>query len=374
MSDQRDNGIAWTDETWNPLRGCSKVSAGCKHCYAETMAARFSGPGQPYDGTITNSRWNGNIRLVAEKLAEPLRWRRPRRIFVNSMSDLFHEGVPFEYVAAVFGVMAACPQHTFQVLTKRPERAVGFFKWLAVEAIGLPGGMIAHCVFAAIGAKTSGAPSIRAALNPWPLPNVWIGVSVEDQATADARIPLLIQCPAAVRWVSYEPALGPVDFAAFLSVNWDVFVGPCGCSEMRDPWTRCANCIHVLQWIVIGGESGANARPFDVAWARAVIEQGRAAGVPVFVKQLGAKPRGICGWEHHDAEPPDWLDKDGTLAYGVRHPGDVVVPGAGPPDDLCHHRDDAWWPCQPNLRDRAGADPSEWPEDLRVRECPHAAE
>ena len=106
MSDQRKDGIAWTDETWNPLRGCSKVSSGCKNCYAQTMAARFAGPGQPYEGTIDRGRWNGRIRLVPEKLGEPLRWRRPRRVFVNSMSDLFHEDVPFEYIAAVFGVMA----------------------------------------------------------------------------------------------------------------------------------------------------------------------------------------------------------------------------------------------------------------------------
>lgn len=171
MSDQRDNGIAWTDETWNPLRGCSK------------------------------------IRLVPEKLAGPSRWRRPRRIFVNSMSDLFHEGVPFEFIAAVFGVMAACPQHTFHVLTKRPERAVEFFKWAEGNNHSHPETICLHYSRAYTAAPANGAYR-------WPLPNVWFGVSVEDQATADARIPLMLQCPAAVRWVSYEPALGPVDFAA----------------------------------------------------------------------------------------------------------------------------------------------------------------
>lgn len=306
MSDQRDNGIAWTDETWNPLRGCSKVSAGCKHCYAETMAARFAKPGQPYYSTIANGRWNGNIRLVPEKLAEPLRWRRPRRIFVNSMSDLFHEGVPFEYIAAVFGVMAACPHHTFQVLTKRPERAVKFFDWLHGASAG--GSRISALLMAAQDVGLS----IHLPLVYWPLPNVWLGVSVEDQATADARIPLMLQCPAAVRWVSYEPALGPVDFAA---------LGYRG--HRLNAMDRTAggrlNAV-TIDWIVVGGESGSKARSFDPAWASNVIGQCRKFGVAPFVKQLGARP--ILS----DEEPP--------------------------------------------FVDKAAADPAEWPESLRVREWP----
>ena len=305
MSDQRDNGIAWTDETWNPLRGCSKVSAGCKHCYAETMAARFSGPGQPYEGTITNGRWNGNIRLVPEKLGEPLRWMRPRRIFVNSMSDLFHEGVPVEYIAAVFGVMAAASQHTFQVLTKRPERAVEFFKWAEGNNHSHPEAICLHYSRAYTAAPANGAYR-------WPLPNVWFGVSVEDQATADARIPLMLQCPAAVRWVSYEPALGPVDFAA---------LGYRG--HRLNAMDRTAggrlNAV-TIDWIVVGGESGSKARSFDPAWASNVIGQCRKFGAAPFVKQLGARP--ILS----DEEPP--------------------------------------------FVDKAAADPAEWPESLRVREWP----
>lgn len=319
-------GISWTDATWNPIRGCSKVSAGCKNCYAEKVAARFSGPGQPYEGTVRDGRWNGQIRFVPEKLIEPLRWKRPRRIFVNSMSDLFHDGVPFEFIAAVFGVMAACPQHTFQVLTKRPERAVEFFAWAQGNNHSHPETICLHYSRAYTAAPANG-------VYRWPLPNVHLGVSVEDQPTADARIPPLLQCPAAVHFVSYEPALAAVDFAPYLRPNWDVFVGPCGCSERRDPWTRCDNCIHTLRWVIVGGESGPNARPFDVAWARSTIEQCRAAGVACFVKQVGAHP-----WDG----PGSLWGADPTMRSGVIH-----------------------------LADRAGADPSEWPEDLREQEFPN---
>ena len=308
-----NTGISWTDATWNPIRGCSKVSAGCKNCYAEKVAARFSGPGQPYEGTVRDGRWNGQIRLVPDMLSRPLKWRRHRRIFVDSMSDLFHEGVPFEYVAAVFGVMAACPQHTFQVLTKRPERALEFFEWVQSEWEAermAP----AYCRTSTQTDIVRGAAILRDAnvgikvtTEPWPLPNVHLGVSVEDQATADARIPVLLQCPAAVRFVSYEPALGPVDF---YGPGWFVD-GPEGPG---------------LDWIIVGGESGPNARPFDVAWARSTIAQCRAASVACFVKQLGARP-----------------EFNGAMGFVSEQ-----------------------W----KLKDKAGADPAEWPEDLRVQEFP----
>lgn len=301
-------GISWTDATWNPIRGCSKVSAGCKNCYAEKVAARFSGPGQPYEGTTRDGRWNGNIRIVDEKLGEPLRWKRPRRIFVNSMSDLFHEGVPFEYTAAVFGVMAACPQHTFQVLTKRPERAVEFFAWAQGNNHSHPETICLHYSRAYTAAPANG-------VYRWPLPNVHLGVSVEDQPAADARIPLLLQCPAAVRFVSYEPALGPVDFSPFISDN------------IQDREGRAAPF-----WLIVGGESGPNARPFDVAWARSTIEQCRAGGAACFVKQVGAHP-----WDG----PGSLWGAEPTMRRGVIR-----------------------------LADRAGADPSEWPADLRVQEFP----
>lgn len=342
MSDQRECGIAWTDATWNPLRGCSKVSAGCKHCYAETMAARFSAPGQPYEGTIERGRWSGQIRLVPEKLAEPLHWKRPRRIFVNSMSDLFHEGVPFEFVAAVFGVMAACPQHVFQVLTKRPERATEFFKWASILHAAEETHIADICEEFSRGAGVCVDP--KYGLVEWPLPNVWLGVSVEDQTTADLRIPLLLQCPAAVRWVSYEPALWPVDFTRLILVQADPPYGPgVHLNALTGHVAGPDDMVPRVSWVVVGGESGPNARPFNVAWARSTIAQCRAAGVACFVKQMGARPR--------------VAEASRLAALWAAMPGGRVDDCGGI-----------------HLRDRAGADPAEWPEDLRVREWPAAKE
>lgn len=282
MSDQRNGGIAWTDETWNPVRGCSRVSDGCRWCYAERVAARFSGPGQPYEGLTRKGRWTGEVRLVPEHLADPLRWKRPRRVFVNSMSDLFHESLSDETIAAVFGVMAASPQHTFQVLTKRPERAREWFLWISSGRLGpLPGGGVATtCML--IAERTDGTrdhPATRGPRpNDWPLPNVWLGVSVEDQAAADARIPLLLECPAAVRWISAEPLLGPI----VLRPEWL----PLPRSEPDDfrYWVAHDNR---LRWVVVGGESGPGARPMHPEWARRLRDQCSAAGVPFFFKQWG---------------------------------------------------------------------------------------
>jgi protein gp37 len=326
MAKQGEHGISWTDDTWNPVRGCSLVSAGCKHCYAMKVAYRFSGPGMPYEGLAEmgpkGARWTGKVRLVPEHLADPLRWKKPRRIFVNSMSDLFHEGLSFEEIAAVFGVMAACPQHTFQVLTKRPERAAQFFRWASngdatVESIGR------------IAAAISGLDLCDLSDGqPWPLPIVWLGVSAEDQKTADERIPHLLATPAAFRFVSYEPALGPVDFR-FPGVTKRTkpegfeAISPARQEEVIDAAARAEYMarLEIVDWVICGGESGHGARPMDVAWARSVVAQCHAAGVACFVKQLGARPFG-------ELSGP-WI-----------------------------------------LRDRKGGDWSEWPSHLRVREFP----
>ncbi len=185
--------IEWTDTTWSPTRGCSRVSEGCVNCYAERMAARFSGPGRPFHGFAKDGKWTGKVELIPSKLDDPLRWRKPRRVFVNSMSDLFHEALPFDAISEVYARMACSPQHTFQVLTKRPRRRLEYSRGGMLEAF--------------MGGDHE---------TIWPLPNVWEGVSVEDQATADERIPLLLETPAAVRFVSYEPALGPVDFSRWM--------------------------------------------------------------------------------------------------------------------------------------------------------------
>lgn len=284
--------IEWSDMTWNPVRGCSLVSAGCESCYAMKQAHRFSGKGHPYEGLTElgphGPRWTGKIRLVPEALDQPLKIKKPQRIFVNSMSDLFHEDVPDEFIQAVFTTMACCPQHVFQILTKRPQRMAKLIQYW--KEVGLT--------------YKSGIGST--------LSNVLLGVSVEDQKTADERIPLLLQTPAAVRWISAEPLLGPVSVGAFLPSgvcpdcdHWNSLHSPSsrivGCefySEDADGSTLCG-CRKLrreielgekgVDWVVVGGESGGpKARPMHPAWARWIRDQCQAAGVPFFFKQWGA--------------------------------------------------------------------------------------
>lgn len=222
----KGGGISWTEETWNPIRGCSRVSEGCRFCYAERVAARFSGIGQPYQGLARihdvnkvaadgkkylagEPRWTGEVRFIPEHLEDPLRWKRPRRIFVNSMSDLFHEKVQDEWIDRIFAVMALAPRHQFQVLTKRPERMVAYLRpssELRGRVLGRAWEMLGHYDM-----KKYHHENIME--RPFPLPNVWLGVSVEDQKTADERIPLLLQTPAAIRWVSAEPLLSAIDMS-----------------------------------------------------------------------------------------------------------------------------------------------------------------
>jgi protein gp37 len=225
--------------------------------------------------------WNGTVREVPEALGKPLRWKKARRAFVNSMSDLFHPGVSFEFVATVFGVMAVCSQHTFLVLTKRPERAREFFRWYEGES-----GAGCHPEAAICSAQDAGVfrwDPFEDLPDAWPLPNVHLGVSVEDQATADERIPVLLDTPAAVRWVSYEPALERVYFSSLHPPGF-----PHDVVDALNGTYRGGLDVPRLDWIVIGGESGPGARPFDIQWARKTIQRCKAAGVPVFVKQGGA--------------------------------------------------------------------------------------
>jgi protein gp37 len=282
--------IEWAEQTWNPITGCAKVSAGCKNCYAETIAKRFWG-----DRKFTD------VRFHPDRLEQPLRWRKPRMVFVNSMSDLFHEDVTNAQIAAVFGIMAATPQHTYQVLTKRPERMVEWFGWVNREC-----GRMSRAGFCSSAAHDILGP-FGFGGQPWPLPNVWLGVSVENQETADERVPILLGCPAATRWVSYEPALGPVNLRTHAWVPWVPH-------SARPPHKPNPNTY--LDWVVIGGESGHKARSFDLQWARDVLAQCEAAGVAAFVKQIGSNPI------------------DCTITHAK------------------------------------GGDPAEWPADLRVREWP----
>ena len=318
MADQRRGGIAWTEETLNPIRArhratgklgwyCQRISEGCKFCYAATMN-EWRGNGVDYTVPVFK---DVELFLDEDMLTAPLRWRWPRRVFLCSMTDLFADFVPDEWIDRIFAVMALAPRHTFQVLTKRPER---MFAYLSAPDV------VARRVWTAAHLDPDTHDDL------WPLPNVWLGVSVEDQATADERIPLLLKTPAAVRFVSYEPALGPVDFSAWVfdrraEIN-HLVNGPAMLN--RDQAEDSVS--HPLDWLIVGGESGPNARPFDLAWARSAVAQCRAAGVPVFLKQLGTRP------VYYD---------------GGRNPV-----------------------CSLKLTDRKGGDCSEWPENLRIREWP----
>ena len=257
MSD--NTGIEWTDATWNPVTGCTEVSPGCDHCYAKTFAERFRGTSGHY------FEHGFDVQLRPDKLDLPLRWRRPRRIFVNSMSDLFHDQVPDTYIAQVFAVMALAPQHTFQVLTKRHARMRALLRDDLYDL------MVRQ--LAAEDSEIYDAFTNRAALQPerritWPLPNVWLGVSTENQQWADIRIPALLDTPAAVRWISAEPLLGPIDIADELAGSW-------GAPR--------------LDWVVVGVASRAVTPGLCTRtdWARSLRDQCTAAGVPFLFKQWG---------------------------------------------------------------------------------------
>lgn len=299
-----DTSIEWADKVWNPISGCSKVSDGCRNCYAERIAKRSWG-----------ARSFGDVHCHPERLDQPLRWRKPRRIFVDSMGDLFHEVVDTEFVRSVFEVMAAAQSHTFIILTKRAQRMRSVIDWIS-------------CTFdGSVGTKRRADLSVVG----WPLPNVWLGVSVEDQRSVDERIPLLLETPAAVRILSCEPLLGPIDLTKLY--------GPCGyyCSEEHG---HVDHGREPADWVIVGGESGPGARPCNVELIYSIIKQCRRAQVPVFVKQLGSN----CGYS---GDRHEWFQ-----------------------GRACRSADECGYVGVRRLRDPKGADPSEWPEDLRVHEFP----
>lgn len=236
--------IEWADVVWNPVTGCTKVSQGCKFCFAESIANRFWG-----------ERKFTDVQMHPERLEYPNHWTKPRRVFVNSMSDLFHEKVTDSFIANVFAVMALNPRHTFMVLTKRPDRMMEFVK--------------------------------RFPTSNGPIANIWLGVSVENQQAADERIPLLLQTPAVVRFISAEPLLGPVDLDMVFRVpdggayHYNTLTGE------NWPFTTEAVYGPHLDWIICGGESGPHARPMRPNWARSLRDQCQKAGVPFFFKQWG---------------------------------------------------------------------------------------
>lgn len=253
MSD--NSAIEWTDATWNPVTGCTEVTPGCDHCYAKTFAERWRGtPGHYFENGF-------DVQLRPDKLEQPLRWKKPRRIFVNSMSDLFHDAVDGDFIVDVFVVMAMAPQHTFQILTKRHARMRSL---LSNEGF-----------YDEVLARLSIVNYPEMSHTQWPLPNVWLGVSAENQQWADIRIPALLQTPAAVRWVSAEPLLGPVQMD-----NW-----LCMYPEDDDG----AQYPGDLNWLVVGGESGRGARPMHGDWARSLRDQCVEHDVPFLFKQWGGR-------------------------------------------------------------------------------------
>lgn len=345
VSEMGATKIAWTEETWNPVVGCTKKSAGCDHCYALAMARRQQGKGtKGYEGIVDANGWAG-VRCLPERLDEPLHCKKPRRVFVCSMGDLFHENVPVEFIAQVWAVMIRCRRHMFQVLTKRPERMAaivgsdGFLGAVQHELIYSEDHYCGHCAawHEFVGrldvcckcehgydpgeseegdppcpkcgetdydstcptcglAGDDGGLCCSAAwgdeiemrwMPQWPIPNIWLGTSMENQQAADERIPHLLKCPAAVRFLSCEPLIGPLDNLPLDGIDW----------------------------VIVGGETGPGARVCETGWIRSIVAQCRAAGVAVFVKQPGAYT-------------------------------DLVYPYL------------------------TGKDPAYWPEDLRVRQYP----
>lgn len=287
--------IEWTEATWNPIAGCSVVSPGCTNCYAmRRVAPRLSAnPATPhYAGTVQASKagpvWTGKIGIAADSvLLKPLRWRRPRMIFVNSTSDLFHESVPDDVIDRIFAVMALCPQHTFQVLTKRAKRMRDYLDesdWKVASEKAARQLAVAMEADADIWQTRAYEAS---ALGP--LPNVWLGVSVEDQTRADERIPELLATPAAVRFISAEPLLGPIHLSK-LPVSSEVvcnaLTGACTLFPGEEDEQEYVQS-HRLDWVIVGGESGDGARPMHPDWARSLRDQCAAAGLPFFFKQWG---------------------------------------------------------------------------------------
>ncbi|KLU66723.1 phage protein Gp37/Gp68 [Desulfosporosinus acididurans] len=258
--------IEWTDTVWNPVTGCTKVSEGCRNCYAERMSKRLAGRcGYPADNPF-------RVVLHPEKLDEPSKWKKPRRIFVNSMSDLFHEDVPFEFIRAVWARMVTLPQHTFMILTKRPERMLEFFIWMDSQEFRVE--------------------TFRS--------NVWLGVSAENQGAANKRIPLLLRAPVLVRFVSCEPLLGPINLERIEPMGVDAFIHSLS-GTVSVPFTILDNRPK-LDWVIAGGESGPGARPMHPDWASGLRDQCQAAGIPYFFKQWGE-------WKtfyDRDQDDPDW--------------------------------------------------------------------
>jgi len=334
MAKQGEQGIVWTGETLNISRGCSLESEGCRKCYAMATAGRFSGLGMPYEGLVIKTtqgyKWNGKIKLVPKALSELLRKTKPRTIFIDSMSDLFHEAIPDSYIDKFFAVAALTGHNIYQLLTKRAERARDYSQALTSRAFEVAGALLDDaeiCPFKKDSAEWHEADyKIQYAIAAGPLPNVHMGVSAENQPMAIRRVSALVDTPAAVRWISVEPMLGRIDLVPWLTLQID------GKS--------------LIHWVVAGGESATSdsARPMHPAWPRALAEQCAAAGVAYLFKQWGTLVGGTGsrnGFIHlqngtttcWDKHTHDWGDGYVSQPVGKRVAGRLLdgVPHDGYP-------------------------------------------
>jgi len=310
----KNTGIEWTDHSWPVVNGCRRVSPGCGGasgiggCYAERLISTRLRHMPKYRGLAVfgqhGPRWTGESRLWLPDLDMPLRVRTPARFFVANMGDLFFEAVTNEEIAAVYGVMTACPQHTFQVLTKRPARARAWYSWLDNESVTRHCSHVARCILAAeaIGCAVPVTEKTRIASfnDVWPLPSVWLGVSVEDQRYADERIPLLLQTPAAKRFVSYEPALGPVSFRAIKDGSWYDREGADWYDALRGAsyWNNGDHGVGggpTIDQVIMGGESGPGSRPMLAQWVIDTRDECVSSRTPFFFKQWGGVKKKLAG-------------------------------------------------------------------------------
>lgn len=274
--------IEWTDATWNPITGCSIVSPGCTNCYAMRLAGTRLKHLPSRQGLTVDSKagpvWNGEVRLNEQWVDQPLRWKRPRRIFVCAHGDLFAENVPDEWIDRAFAVMALAPQHTFQVLTKRAARMRKYMSGFECD-----GARRLNVAYAAGRLMEDGDNAHDEVANAsWPLPNVWLGVSAEDQKRADERVPELLATQAAIRFVSAEPLIGPISFRW---AKWDDWRDENGRPR---PLVDHLDGLRKLDWVIVGGESGPGARRMPADWARSIRDQCDDAEIPFFFKQWGA--------------------------------------------------------------------------------------
>ena len=304
--------IEWADVTWSPATGCTPISEGCENCYARRMAKRLRGRcGYPKDEPF-------RVTLQPERLEEPLKWRNPRRVFVCSMGDLFHEDVPFEYITQVFDVMCSCSfdamcsmelGHTFMVLTKRPERIEKWLCWMRESW------------------SEDSPTNVTLEVEGHFGRHIWLGVTAENQQRADERIPILLEIPAAVRFVSVEPMLGLVDLTGIRfdrNTIMNVLEG-CGINRLS-PCQSIPNAFcEKINWVICGGETGPGARPMHPDWVRSLRDQCQDSGVPFFFKQHGEWLHETQGIDFHEGHRYYvWPDESMSFRVGKKAAGRLL--------------------------------------------------